>query len=353
MAMLASGLIFGMLFGFVIKRSRFCMTSLVRDIYLEKRFYNIVLIVAIVAVEGLIYHGLGHMHLVRIPFYLPPFSLLSIALGGLLFGVGAVVSCGCLTSTLVKCGDGRVAGLISLATFIVTGYFVSAGPGKDLSKYLRSFFIVEDMLPGRRSIVPVIVFAVLTVVAVYLLWRHRKTHPALFQVPGQYTGLRHILCEKIWPMEPTVVIIGVLMGLAFPVSGYFGRHFGFAIVSPILSWAYTAFPARGIVGSCNPYDTMFGWGSMFVLGIVLGSLLTTLASKEFSIVLPDKATALKMVAGGVLMGLGGVWGQGCLIANGLVGTAQLSMKSWYALVFLVLGVWLAARLILKPALKKG
>ena len=353
MATLASGLLFGVLFGFVVKRSRFCMTGLVRDIYLEKRLYNIALIAAIVAVEGLIYHGLGHLHLVRIPFYLPPFSLVSIALGSLLFGIGAVVSSGCLTSTLVKCGDGRVAGLISLVAFVLTGYFVSAGPGKDVSKYLRSFFIVEDMLPGRRSIIPVIVFAVLAVVIVAVLYRHRKTHPKPFEIPGRYTGMRHVLCEKNWPMEPTVVIIGILMGLAFPVSGHFGRHFGFAIVSPILSWAYTAFPARGIVGSCNPYDTMFGWGSMLVVGIVVGSLVATVVAREFSIVLPDASTAVKMVIGGVLMGLGGVWGQGCLIANGLVGTAQLSLKSWYALVFLVLGIWMATRLLLKPALKKG
>lgn len=46
------------------------------------------------------------------------------------------------------------------------------------------------------------------------------------------------------------------------------------------------------------------------------------------------------------MGIGATWGQGCIIGNGLVGTAQLSLKAWYATIFLVLGVWVSSRVFL-------
>ena len=40
--MIYTGLLFGFLFGFLLKRSRFCPTGTIRDIYLEKRYYNLV-----------------------------------------------------------------------------------------------------------------------------------------------------------------------------------------------------------------------------------------------------------------------------------------------------------------------
>lgn len=343
---LVSGLAIGLIFGFLLKRSRMCFTGLVRDVYLERRVYNVAIFMAVVSIEGLIYHGLGHMGLVRIPQYLPPFSLLSIAVGSFVFGIGAVLAGGCMTSTLVKCGDGRATGLITLAGFLFSGYAVSAGFASELSRAIRSVAVVDDNLALRTTLAPVALWALVAVVVLVVMRRHRATHKPTFTMPASYTGIRHVLCEKVWAPETTAVLIGVLAGITFLVSGHFGRHFGFAIVSPVLSWAYLVLDPQFIVGACNPYDVRFGWGSMFVLGIVLGSLATTVAGREFSFVLPDRATAVKALAGGLFMGIGGVWGQGCLVANGLVGTAQLSMKSWYALLFLVLGIWLAARVFL-------
>lgn len=51
-----SGLFIGLLFGFLLKRGRFCPTGTIRDIYLEKKYYNAVLILAIIATEGVLYH---------------------------------------------------------------------------------------------------------------------------------------------------------------------------------------------------------------------------------------------------------------------------------------------------------
>ncbi|WP_350454242.1 YeeE/YedE family protein [Slackia heliotrinireducens] len=351
--MYLSGLIVGVLFGIFLKKSRFCLTGLIRDTYMEKKPYNAVIVFSIIAVQGLIYHSLAHAGLIRLPSYLPPFSLVSIAVGSLLFGIGAVVSSGCIASTLVKCGDGRIAGLISLATFMVTGYALSAGPLVELSKAIRSVAIVDDNLAIRTTVAPIVICGVASVVLIAVMVRYRMTHKPKFRIPGRYTGVRHILFEKVWPVEVSAVLIGILAGFAFLISGHYGRHFGFALVTPLLSWAYELLQPPFVVGGCNPYDTVFGWGSMFVLGIVLGSLITTAASGELTPVMPDKTTALKMVIGGVLMGFGGVWGQGCLIANGLVGTAQFSLKSWYALVFLVAGIWLATRLYLMPSLQKA
>ena len=84
------GFITGLVLGFLLKRSDICFTGLIRDIYLQSQKHNIALFIAIVSTEGLIYHVLGHLGMIRIPSYLPPFSLLAVAIGSFVFGMGAV-----------------------------------------------------------------------------------------------------------------------------------------------------------------------------------------------------------------------------------------------------------------------
>lgn len=46
------------------------------------------------------------------------------------------------------------------------------------------------------------------------------------------------------------------------------------------------------------------------------------------------------------MGIGTSWAQGCLIGNGFVGTSQFSLKAWFSLLFIVLGIFVGAYLFL-------
>lgn len=64
-----SGLFIGLLFGFLLKRGRFCPTGTIRDIYLEKKYYNAVLILAVIATEGVLYHLLVGSGVITTPFF--------------------------------------------------------------------------------------------------------------------------------------------------------------------------------------------------------------------------------------------------------------------------------------------
>ena len=91
---------------------------------------------------------------------------------------------------------------------------------------------------------------------------------------------------------------------------------------------------------------------MLVLGIILGSTIASLLTKEFSFLGTNLESIIKTAIGSVLMGIGSVWAQGCLIGNGLVGTAQFSLKSWWALLFIVIGIWSSAYIFLARSLNK-
>ena len=162
------------------------------------------------------------------------------------------------------------------------------------------------------------------------------------------------MCEKIWSKESIAIVLGIFMGLVFLVSETScGRSGGVAISSPLFSWGYLVMNSEALAGGgCNPYDLNFGWGSMFVLGVIVGSFLTAWTSQEFSIVKTNKKIIIMTIIGSALMGFGAVWGQGCIVGNSLVGTARFSLKSWYAVLFLCLGIWTSTKIFLLSRLEK-
>ena len=148
-----------MLFGFLLKRARFCPTGIIRDIYLEKRKYNVFIILAIIFTEGFIYHILASMELVPEP-HLLMYSITSVILGGLMFGFGAVMTSGCITATLVKCGDGRVIGIISLLSFILTSYMAVEGPLSKITTKLQFSNLVNDSFLEQLPFSPILFCAI-------------------------------------------------------------------------------------------------------------------------------------------------------------------------------------------------
>lgn len=348
---LISGLIIGIIFGFLLKRSRFCATGLIRDMYLEKRGYNMVLIFGIIFIQSFIYHILLQVGILP-ELYIFEFSFVSVAFGSFIFGFGAVLSNGCMTSTLVKSGDGRTLGLITLLSFIISSYIAIAGPLRDFSFKLADTMKIPEETLWHLPLSPLVISGIGAVVCSVLMYRHYVSHKPKFKIPGRYTGLKHIFLEKIWSREVTVVLIAILMAVSYYFSNLVGRNGSFSISTPILSWTNFICPIDPVGLGWAIDDQWIGWGSMFVLGIVLGSFITTVISKEFKIVLPNKTVLLKTIVGGLLMGFGATWGQGCLIGNGLVATAQLANRGWVGLIFISLGIWVASELFLKVRVKK-
>lgn len=60
----------------------------------------------------------------------------------------------------------------------------------------------------------------------------------------------------------------------------------------------------------------------------------------------------RILIGSLLMGIGAVWAQGCIVDNGLVGIATLSLKAWYSLFFIISGLWLGAWIYYVRPMKK-
>lgn len=100
------------------------------------------------------------------------------------------------------------------------------------------------------------------------------------------------------------------------------------------------------------------WQIMLVIGIVIGSLISSLISNDFTWQwIPSvwglnigSNTAVRLVvalAGGILLGFGSRWADGCTSGHGISGTMQLAVSSWISAICFFIGGILMAQLLFK------
>jgi hypothetical protein len=90
--------------------------------------------------------------------------------------------------------------------------------------------------------------------------------------------------------------------------------------------------------------TLVTLGMVVILGVAVGSLLHALVSRTFRFEwFVDLRDFAYHIAGGLLMGVGGVLAMGCTIGQGITGTSTLALGSFLALVSIILGSALALK----------
>lgn len=329
-----SGLISGFLFGFLLKRSRICIAGGLRDVYMEKKNTGLIVVLLIITAQSFIYFSLVAQGLINGP-KAGQFSLVATVIGGLLFGLGAVISNGCITSSLIKAGDGRLAGLLSILSFMIFTSATRQGFLAPLSGALKKLVIVPDTLAVSLTVSPVIIAAIAFIIVAFWALSDKRAEKPAFTLPAEYTGARHLFFEKIWDRRVTALIIGIVAGFSYLLARVTtGNASGWGITTPLFTWFQ-------VVSSTGKLT----WGSFFVLGIVLGSFVCTKGSKEFSFQGADGKTLVCAFIGGILMSFGAVTGGGCMVGHGLAGTARLSVQSWVGLISIIAGIWTGVRLL--------
>jgi hypothetical protein len=100
------------------------------------------------------------------------------------------------------------------------------------------------------------------------------------------------------------------------------------------------------------------WQMMLVIGVVIGALISSLLSGDFNLQwIPSvwnlnfgNNMALRLAvgfAGGILLGFGSRWADGCTSGHGISGTMQLAVSSWISAICFFIGGILMAQLLFK------
>lgn len=332
--MILTGLGIGILLGVIMQRGRFCVTGMLRDIFLQRSWRGFTALLVVISV-----HGLGLALLTATgaitPEY-PAFAPAAVVIGGLVFGLGIVLAGGCASGTWYRSGEGLVGSWVALALYATSAAVMKSGPLSGFTTWMKSGTTGLTTIPEALGL-PAWVFAVgLAVITALAVARYRRAdaaRPRPARLDGRPTWQRPL---GLWSAG---ILVGLLGVIAWPLSAATGRNDGLGITTPssnLMGFLITGAPQK------------LDWGVLLVLGLLAGSFLAAKATGEFRVRVPDAQTTVRAAAGGVLMGVGASLAGGCTVGNGMVQTGLFTVQGWVALVFIALGVGLGAKLWLAP-----
>lgn len=349
------GLLFGLALGILFERGRFCFFCIFRDAFEEKNTRGVYAILTALAVGSVGYVLIFSIRMAdpttsELPSsaHIGPVSY-ALVLAGLIFGLGIVISGGCIAGHLYRLGEGSLRSLPSLA-----GALVGFGLGFLSWNPLYSGVIDGAPAPwlpagGGYGIALVLQLGVLVAIGVWLLrWNppiEARRHETL---DGPFLW-RKIFAER-WPALATgagVGLVGVfayLRGMPLGVTSQLSSAARTGVESlDLLPQTLRGLDAnlRGCVAAVVETITANGW---LVIGIVAGSLIAALPGRRFGIEPLSPRGAGTGLLGGILLGWGAIIGLGCTVGVFLSGTQALAVSGWVFAASVVVALGLGFRL---------
>ena len=340
------------MFGAIAQRTHFCTMGAVADVvtmgdWTRMRMWVLAMGVAILGFNAMV--GLGWVEAGKSLYGGPRWMWLSALVGGLMFGFGMVLASGCGSKTLVRIGGGN---LKSLVVFLVLG--VSAWATlKGVTAVLRAATVdaVALTLPASQDL-PSLLAPALDQSKAALAW-------ALGLLLGGACVAWALLSRAARSFDNLLGGLGigcVIVGVWW-VSG----RLGYVAEDPqTLQEAFVATNSQRMesLSFVAPFAYTIDWwvffsdksktltlGIVSTVGVVAGSAVTALAAGNFRWEGFRNAedTALHL-AGGALMGVGGVTAMGCTIGQGLSGLSTLGLTSFTALAAILAGAVAALKI---------
>lgn len=331
--MLVSALIVGGLLGAIMQRGRFCVTGMLRDVFIQKQSRGLVAFFIVIAV-----HAVGLAALTSLGVIAPDyrtFHPVAVVVGGFIFGLAIILAGGCASGTWYRSAEGLVGSWLALLFYGLSAAAMKSGALQGVNEWFRQWDTGLTTIPQLLGVSAwwfVIPFALATGFAAqrYLIadaanprvrldqpWYRRSLHP--------YTA---------------GALIGLLGVIAWPLSAATGRNDGLGITTP----------SAHVMGYVTTADPKFlNWGTLLVIGLFIGAFIAAKVSGEFRVRVPDAQTSVRAVVGGIGMGVGASLAGGCTVGNGMVQTSLFSFQGWVATIFIAAGVYVGAKLWLKPS----
>ena len=321
--LMLSGLIVGVIFGFVLQRGRFCMNSAFRDIIVMKEYMLLKAVVLAIVVQMIGFHLMATMEIIQLNP--KPFFWGAMIFGGFIFGVGMVLAAGCASGTTYRVGEGMMGSFVALLGLMIGTVITKVGALAWLDSDLKSGtfkaittadFGVDPgplLKEGSTSLTLANVFGldpwifvmiIAVVILAVLIWKRG----------GEETKVEGTLYEKIfkrgwnwWVTGIAVGIVGMIAFLAFKnyALGISGGWFGF------LNALIFGDPEK------------LNWFTFLVIGVVVGAAIAAVIAGEFKLRAPDAKRLLQQFIGGLIMGVGAIIGTACNIGHILSGIPQL------------------------------
>jgi uncharacterized membrane protein YedE/YeeE len=349
-AVLAATFVLAFAFGAIAQRTGFCTMGSVADVvsfgdWTRMRQWLLAIAVAIGGTTLLDAMGLID---VRHSFYTSErFTPLAYVVGGLMFGFGMVLAGGCGSRSLVRAGAGNLKSVIVLLVLGVVAYITLRG-GLALVR-VGVLEQVSVTLAGRQDLPSLLADSA----------GARGAWQVGIGLALAGTLAWFVLRDRaFWSFDNLLAGVGIggVIVAAWFVSGYLGyidehpltleptflrtnsrQMESLSFVAPV-AWSldYLMF-----MSDASKQLTI---GIVAVAGVLCGSAVHALATGRYRWEgFRDTEDTANHLAGGALMGFGGVTALGCTIGQGLSGVSTLAAGSFIALAGIVAGAVLGVR----------
>ena len=168
--MILSGLVLGAVLGIVMQRGRFCVTGMLRDIFLQRSWRTFTALLVVITVHAVGLAALTTLGVIS-PDY-PSFMPLAVIVGGFMFGIGIILAGGCASGTWYRSGEGLVGSWIALAMYALSASAMKTGVLKGFNSGMKQWDTGLTTIPDALGVSPwlfVIVLAAVTGVMVLSL----------------------------------------------------------------------------------------------------------------------------------------------------------------------------------------
>ena len=334
------------IFGAVGNKTNFCTMGAVSDwvnmgSLNRMRMWLLAIAVAILGSNAL--HLAGLIDLSKSIYQAPNFTWLSYLVGGFVFGVGMTLGSGCGSKTLIRIGAGSLKSVVVFVVMGIAAYMTLRG----ILGALRVEVLEKASLTlaSGQDVPSLLAGATGAAKNIWVLWVSLIVGGALVAFAYASKEFRSSFDYTLGGVVTGLVVVG-----GWYVSGRIGylaedpntlqeafvatntgRMEGFSFVAP-LAWSleYLMF--------WTDKSRIVTYGIASTAGVIAGSLAYALASRSFRWEgFRDAEDTGLHLAGGALMGFGGIVGLGCTIGQGVSGFSTLALGSILAFLAIVAG----------------
>ncbi|MCG8272612.1 YeeE/YedE family protein [Aquamicrobium sp. NLF2-7] len=326
-----AGLGAGILLGFVARANHFCtMSALERMWYADDsrgvRTWMLAAATAMIVTQSL--QALGMVD-TQSSFYIhSSFAWVGAIAGGLAFGIGMALVGTCSFGALVRLGGGSLRSLIVLIVLGLAAMSAQKGLVAQARVALSDNHAIDLSEMGGQSIG-----------ALASWWSGHDLTLTIALVAG-LAMLCWIFNERRYRSHTGSILTGLTIGLIITfgwwATTYASEH-SFEVVQ-IEAGSFVVPVADTILHAITFTGVVPDYGVGLVLGVIGGAAACAAWKRDVRWEACDDARELgRHIAGGALMGFGGVFAMGCTIGQGVTGVSALAISAPLVLASIFLG----------------
>jgi uncharacterized protein len=330
-ALALGGATIGVLFGALAQRSRFCLRAATLEVahgVVGERLaiWLFAFSTALIATQILIVLGLLDTGSVR--QLNNRGSMSGSIIGGLMFGCGMALTRACASRMLVLSATGNLRALLSGMIFAVVAQMSRDGALSPLQSAIGRWWTIDS---SSRDMIAMFHMGHFGAIFFSMLWLS--------------LGVRVAIRKKV-PVRMALAAAGVGLMVAAAWAFNYAISVRAFEVAPVHSLSFASPSADALMYVLSPPGGGMTFDLGLIPGVVAGSFLA--AAKSGGIKLEgfrDGASMRRYIAGGCLMGFGGVLAGGCAVGAGVSGASVFVVTAWVVLWSMWIGAVLTDRLI--------